>query len=55
MKFWSFSNVYFCIHKKNTFRTKQIHIRFIGHGIGEMNFPDIMARLAKMQDRWSKQ
>ncbi len=27
----------------------------IGHGIGGINFPDIMARLAKMQDRWSKQ
>jgi len=26
----------------------------IGHGIGGINFPDIMARLAKMQDRWSK-
>ncbi len=26
----------------------------IGHGIGRINFPDIMARLAKMQDRWSK-
>ena len=25
------------------------------HGIGGINFPDIMARLAKMQDRWSKQ
>ena len=24
----------------------------IGHGIGGTNFPDIMARLAKMQDRW---
>jgi len=27
----------------------------IGHGIGGINFPDKMARLAKMQDRWSKQ
>ncbi len=28
----------------------------IGHGIGGINFPDIMARLAKMQDdHWSKQ
>jgi hypothetical protein len=26
----------------------------IGHGIGRINFPDIMARLAKMQDCWSK-
>ena len=26
----------------------------IGHGIGRINFPDIMVRLAKMQDRWSK-
>ena len=26
----------------------------IGHGIGGINFPDKMARLAKMQDRWSK-
>ncbi len=26
----------------------------IGHGIGGINFPDIMAQLAKMQDRWSK-
>ena len=24
----------------------------IGHGIGGTNFPDIMARLAKMQDHW---
>jgi len=24
----------------------------IGHGIGGTNFPDIMARLAKMQDPW---
>ena len=24
----------------------------IGHGIGGINFPDIMARLAKMQDSW---
>jgi len=24
----------------------------IGHGIGGINFPDKMARLAKMQDRW---
>jgi len=27
----------------------------IGHGIGGNNFPDKMARLAKMQDHWSKQ
>ena len=27
----------------------------IGHGIGGINFPDIMARLAKMQDSWNKQ
>jgi hypothetical protein len=27
----------------------------IGHGIGGINFPDVMARLAKMQDRRSKQ
>ena len=27
----------------------------IGHGIGGINFPDIMPRLAKMQDCWSKQ
>ena len=27
----------------------------IGHGIGGINFPDKMARLAKMQDCWSKQ
>ncbi len=26
----------------------------IGHGIGGINFPDKMARLAKMHDRWSK-
>ena len=26
----------------------------IGHGIGGINFPDIMVRLAKMYDRWSK-
>ncbi len=26
----------------------------IGHGIGGINFPDIVARLAKMQDHWSK-
>jgi len=26
----------------------------IGHGIVGINFPDIMARLAKMQDRWRK-
>ena len=26
-----------------------------GHGIGGINFPDIMVWLAKMQDRWSKQ
>ena len=26
----------------------------IGHGIGEINFPDKMTRLAKMQDCWSK-
>ena len=26
----------------------------IGHGIGGINFPDNMAQLAKMQDRWSK-
>jgi hypothetical protein len=26
----------------------------IGHGIGGINFLDIMAQLAKMQDRWSK-
>jgi len=26
----------------------------IGHGIDGINFPDIMARLAKMQDRWSQ-
>ena len=30
------------------------HQPVIGHGIGGINFPDIMARLAKMQDRWSK-
>ena len=24
----------------------------IGHGIGGTNFPDIMARLSKMHDRW---
>jgi len=26
----------------------------IGHGIGGINFPDKIARLAKMQDCWSK-
>jgi len=26
----------------------------IGHGIGRINFPDKMARLANMQDCWSK-
>jgi len=26
----------------------------IGHGIGGINFPDTMVRLAKMQDCWSK-
>ena len=26
----------------------------IGHGIDGINFPDIVARLAKMQDHWSK-
>jgi len=26
----------------------------IGYSIGGINFPDIMARLAKMQDHWSK-
>ena len=26
----------------------------IGHGIGGINFPDIMVRRAKMQDCWSK-
>jgi len=32
-----------------------LHLSVTGHGIGGINFPDIMARLAKMQDRWSKQ
>jgi hypothetical protein len=27
----------------------------IGHGIGGINFPDKMARFAKIQDHWSKQ
>jgi len=27
----------------------------IGHGIGGIIFPDKMAQLAKIQDRWSKQ
>jgi len=27
----------------------------IGHGIGGINLPDKMVRLAKMQDCWSKQ
>jgi len=26
----------------------------IGHGIGRINFPDIIVGLAKMQDIWSK-
>jgi predicted dienelactone hydrolase len=30
--------------------TTAVHV--IGHGIGGTNFLDIMARLAKMQDRW---
>ena len=29
-------------------------VHVIGHGIGGINFPDIMMRLAKMQDSWSK-
>jgi hypothetical protein len=27
----------------------------IGHGISGINFPDKMARIAKMQNHWSKQ
>ena len=32
--------------------SRQLGLSVIGHGIGGTNFPDIMARLAKMQDRW---
>ena len=38
--------------KRSSYEIQVSYVCVIGHGIGGTNFPDIMARLAKMQDRW---